>query len=233
MSKKFGIVEDEPITAEFVKQVLRKNGHECVFVCSNAKTTLEKIVLQQPDIIFVDINLHGKQDGIWLAKELRHFHHKPKVIFITAYVDEETIEEALSVLPCDFIAKPFTQKDLEISLNLAIKRLELQDKAMIQTEKDCLIFSNSCYFSLKTQTLYRDNMPLKLSTKEYKLLSSLCKKPNTYISYNELFLTIWEEKEISESTMRDLIYRLRKKVPELEIDALASIGYRLVVNLTP
>ena len=76
-----------------------------------------------PDLILMDIGLAGEIDGIETSRRIRK--HRPiPIIFISAYSNQNRIEEALAVSPCGYLLKPFEEKDL-----LAVIRKALNPKA--------------------------------------------------------------------------------------------------------
>ncbi|MDD2781800.1 response regulator [Sulfuricurvum sp.] len=224
------IVEDELVTAEYIKQAVEENGHKVLYVANNALSALEFLQSNLVDLIFLDINLYGAKDGIWLANEINKYDFNVKIIFITAHGDQETVQEAAKTLPYSFLVKPFAQRDIEIVLSLIFTKIEIENKSKPMEIIRSLEFSETCCYCLERQTLFRDNIPVGLSAKENALLFYMCKRPNKLVTHEELFEVIWTDKDVAESTSRDLIYRLRKKVPELELVSIPSTGYRLFIR---
>ena len=113
------IVEDEHLIANDIQGLLMDWGYEVVG-CANraeqAKSYFEKF---SPDMVLLDIHLGEKTDGVDLA---RHFNTVKKVplVFLTAQADFQTVERAKTVEPAAYLLKPFDERHLHISLELAM-----------------------------------------------------------------------------------------------------------------
>jgi DNA-binding NarL/FixJ family response regulator len=113
------IVEDEPIIAEHIAVYLNNAD----FVVSgiaydddDAKTALKNNL---PDAVILDINLDSETDGIEIADFINKNYRLP-FLFLTSYADRETLERAKAVEPWGYIVKPFNEKTLQASLEMAI-----------------------------------------------------------------------------------------------------------------
>ena len=89
------IVEDEWINANFITQILENLQQKVVAVTSSADETLECLEKHDVDFIFMDINIDGPEDGITLAHKINQTQTIP-IIYMTAFGDSNTIEEASS-----------------------------------------------------------------------------------------------------------------------------------------
>ncbi|MFB2978078.1 ATP-binding protein [Microseira sp. BLCC-F43] len=125
--KKILVVEDEAIVAEAIAESLRKQGYEVVAIVTNGEEAIQKVAQNQPDLVLMDIVLEGDMDGIAAAEKIRTRCHIPTV-FLTAYADEETLKRAKLTDPFGYIIKPFQQKDLYVTLEIALHRHELETK---------------------------------------------------------------------------------------------------------
>ncbi len=221
MSFKVGIVEDEPIVAAFVEQIATKKGHTVVFSTDCDIEALKLIREKAAELIFLDINLKGKKEGIALAQKIATdptLSGKIAIIYITAYSDNDTLMQASKTKPCNFIAKPFGEKELEIALALATQK---------RLQKENIQFSAGYSYSFQEKKLVKDGVTIKLTNNERKLLETLLKSSNHLVSNEQLLYEVWEEKLVTESTLRDTVYRLRKKIPDIELENIAKIGYVL------
>ena len=76
------IVEDEMIIAESISDMLEDLGYEVADICIRAKSALDKIKSNPPDIALFDINLKGEEDGIWLANQIKEDQQFPFIFLI-------------------------------------------------------------------------------------------------------------------------------------------------------
>jgi DNA-binding LytR/AlgR family response regulator len=113
------VVEDEFVIAEDIQSRLGLAGYEVIGAFDRAEAALPFIVQNKPDIILVDIQLAGIQDGIHLVEEVRKNFSLP-VIYITANSDIVTYERAKNTRPHAFLVKPFTPANLLAAIDLAL-----------------------------------------------------------------------------------------------------------------
>jgi PAS domain S-box-containing protein len=113
------IVEDEAITAMEIENQLQGLGYEVTSVVDTGKKAIAKAEKDKPDLILMDIRIKGEMDGIDTAEIIRNRFGIP-VIFSTAYLDEERIERVKIAMPFGYILKPIQERDLKISLEMAL-----------------------------------------------------------------------------------------------------------------
>ncbi len=113
------IVEDEPVIAENLAHYLNNYDFS---VCGIAYDDEEaKMFLENsaPDAVILDINLGSQMDGIDIARLINKTCPLP-FVFLTSYADRETIEKAKLVKPWGYIVKPFNEKTVLATLEIAI-----------------------------------------------------------------------------------------------------------------
>jgi signal transduction histidine kinase len=125
--KKILVAEDEAIVAEAIAESLKKQGYQVVAIVTNGEEAIEKAAQNQPDLVLMDIVLEGDMDGIVAAEKIRTLFQIPTV-FLTAYADEETLKRAKLTDPFGYIIKPFQQKDLYVTIEIALHRHESETK---------------------------------------------------------------------------------------------------------
>ncbi len=113
------IVEDDGIIAMDLESRMKQLGHGVTSVVAYGEKVIEKIKENEPDVVLMDIILKGEIDGIEAAEEIRTQYDIP-VIFITGYADKERLKRAKLAYPFGFILKPFSDKDLEVTIEMAL-----------------------------------------------------------------------------------------------------------------
>ncbi|HNR16689.1 MAG TPA: response regulator [Chitinophagaceae bacterium] len=120
MSKiKVLLVEDEPVIAENVSLYLDNNDFEVSGIAYDSEEAMDQLKLNTPDAIILDINLESDKDGIDIAGYINAVYQLP-FVFLTSYSDKVTLERAKKVKPSGYIVKPFNEKTLLASLEIAI-----------------------------------------------------------------------------------------------------------------
>ncbi len=133
MKEKILIVEDELIVANDLRLTLEKAGYIVCGIADNVIAAREIIKKEQPSLALLDIHLKGKQDGIRLAKELKEYNIG--FVFLSANSNQQTFEEAKATEPYGFLIKPYREKDLLVTLDIARYRQEHGLESRVRREK--------------------------------------------------------------------------------------------------
>jgi PAS domain S-box-containing protein len=115
------IVEDEQILAMDVRAQLSDLGYDVVGIASTGKEALRLSEERCPELVLMDIQLHGSIDGIAVAGEIRRRWQVP-VVFMTAFAGEETLSRAKLSGPYGFLPKPFEMKSLNATVSIALEQ---------------------------------------------------------------------------------------------------------------
>lgn len=130
------IVEDEGIVAMDLQDRLSRLGYKVVAVVANGKDAVAQATKQHPDLILMDIRIKGKKDGIETAADIRALVDVP-VVFLTAHSDRVTVGRSKSAAPYGYIVKPFNDRSLFTTIEMALnrhqleKQLERQEKSLV------------------------------------------------------------------------------------------------------
>lgn len=215
------IVEDEYLTSKFIQESLYSLGFSSVFITDNAIDANILIKEKNIALIFMDINIKGPKDGLQLATEISK-KHNIKIVFITSYQDTQTIQEASLSTPLGYLVKPIIKADIE-SIMMICKNFFNHSN----NEKDSIFINIDIYkYNKINNLLYENEKLITLSKLENKAIEIFIKQLNTPISNETLISYLWQE-EKNNSSLRELISRLRKKAPNLKIKNYSNIGYIL------
>jgi len=224
------IVEDEWISGVYIQNLLIDLGQNVIDIvtCANdARLALDK---NSVDFIFMDINIQGSVDGIQLAHSINEKQEIP-IIYMTAFGDSATISEASQSNIYGFIIKPFSKSDVETTLNVAIARLQRESNRVAQhtvtSTSNILTLSHDYTYNFEKRTFRQKNEIVKFSKNEAKLIHLFCENYGNTVNMQSIYTSVWETKNITESTVRDTILRIRKKIPELTLENISGIGYAL------
>ncbi|MBI3257979.1 MAG: PAS domain S-box protein [Ignavibacteriae bacterium] len=142
LQQKILVVEDEPIVAQDLARILTKLGFSIIGPCSTASEAIELVLSEKPDAALIDIHLFGDQDGVDAALKINELNPLP-IIFITAFVDSETIKRAALAYPYGYIVKPFDDNQIHIALEIALHKFELDNHLRKNEERFRKLVSNS------------------------------------------------------------------------------------------
>jgi DNA-binding LytR/AlgR family response regulator len=116
------IVEDDMIIAANISLQLSNLGYEVTGIETKANEAIHHALETKPDLILMDINLKGESNGIDAAHAIRKYIDIP-LIYLTANVDDATFQRAKETHPFAFIAKPFTNLNLERTIALVEEKI--------------------------------------------------------------------------------------------------------------
>ncbi|MDP2697610.1 EAL domain-containing protein [Thalassospira sp.] len=127
------IVEDERIVALHLRQQLTRLGYKKISVHSAGQPALDAMMCDAPDVILMDIHIDGDLDGIETAASIPPDFLIP-VIYLSAYSEDPTLERARKTQPYGFLLKPFSERELHATIQMAVERRQVE-YALRQTEE--------------------------------------------------------------------------------------------------
>jgi DNA-binding NtrC family response regulator len=138
MKKTVLIVEDQFVEANYLRSMLEKAGYTVTGIARSVVKARELIEKERPTLVLLDIFLTGKLTGVDLAKELKE--ENIAFIYLSANSNEEVLKAAKATNPYGFLVKPFREKDLFVTLEIAEYRHEQSQDAKwrieMQTQKE-------------------------------------------------------------------------------------------------
>jgi PAS domain S-box-containing protein len=121
------IVEDEGIIAKDIQSTLNRSGYSVIGIASSGEEAIKKAMEIHPDLVLMDIVLEGAMDGVEAAEHIRD-HFDIPVVYLTAYSDDTTLQRAKITEPFGYILKPFQEKELYTTIEMALYKHTMQRK---------------------------------------------------------------------------------------------------------
>jgi len=121
------IVEDDILIARDIEKILLDLDYSVSTIITTGKRVVPKIVDEKPDLILMDIMFHEKVGGIDLARKVRKRLDVP-IVFLTAHSDKSILRKAKVTEPYGYLLKPIGEKDLEITIEMALYRHAIEKK---------------------------------------------------------------------------------------------------------
>lgn len=177
------------------------------------------------DLIICDINL-PKQNGIDFIKIVREKFPKLPTILLSASTDKKYLLEATRLKLIDYLVKPI---DFVVLQN-ALHKVALE---ILEEGKYILKFKDDIYYNYIEKKLYKQNIKndIPLTSNEILLLDFLIIHDQRLISQEEIKATIWEDEEYAtDSALKNLISKLRKKIGKNSIVNTSGFGYKIDYN---
>lgn len=119
------VVEDEALIAEEIQDRLTRMKFQVVGIEDSGPKAIETAHRLRPDLVLMDIRLKGHMDGIDTAAEIRKRVNVP-VVYMTAHSDPATLQRAKLTAPFGYILKPIHERELEITIEMAMHRHSLE-----------------------------------------------------------------------------------------------------------
>lgn len=121
------IVEDETLVSFDLKNIIFNLGYEVIGVVRTGEEAFSKAFEEKPDLILMDIMLSGKLNGIETAEQIKKSIDVP-IIYLTAYADKATLQNAKVTEPFGYIIKPFEERLLQSTIELALYKFKMELK---------------------------------------------------------------------------------------------------------
>ena len=216
MKRIINVVEDEKDLNELVKSYLEKEGYSV-----NSYLTYDSAyenIDNDCDLWILDIMLDEKS-GFDLIEEIKKRKVNMPVIFLSARDKEFDRIIGLEKGSDDYITKPFSPKEMVLRVNNIIKRVYKEGN---------LIEVNGYEIDENQRVIYRNGKQIELTTKEFDLLMLFVKNKGTAFLREQILEKVWDENYYgSDRVVDDTLRRLRKKLPDLNIQTIYGFGYRL------
>ncbi len=217
--KTIALVEDEKDLNNLIRTYLEKEGYNVVSYY-DGESTINNIN-KDVDLWILDIMLGDTISGYDIIKKIREENPDVPVIFTSARDKDLDKIIGLELGSDDYIAKPYSPKELVLRVNNIIRRVYSKDKQKL-TYKDYTI-------DFEKRIVLHKGESINLTTLEFDLLYMFVTNINKSFSRDDILNNIWGENYFgTDRVVDDLVRRLRKKMPELDINTIYGYGYRLL-----
>lgn len=217
--KTIALVEDEKDLNNLIRTYIEKEGYNVVSYY-DGESTINNIN-KDVDLWILDIMLGDTISGYDIIKKIREENPDVPVIFTSARDKDLDKIIGLELGSDDYIAKPYSPKELVLRVNNIIRRVYSKDKQKL-TYKDYTI-------DFEKRMVLHKGESINLTTLEFDLLYMFVTNINKSFSRDDILNNIWGENYFgTDRVVDDLVRRLRKKMPELDINTIYGYGYRLL-----
>jgi two-component system, OmpR family, KDP operon response regulator KdpE len=199
------VVDDDSQIRRVMRATLVGEGYE-VSDARNGHDALDRIRSAKYDLVLLDINMPG-MTGIDACRAIRLISEVSIVMMTVRHAESDKVE-ALNMGADDYVTKPFSMPEMLARIRAAIRKTV----AFSESDEPHLRLGN-IDIDFQARRVTASNKHVRLSSKEFDLLSYLASHPNRAIPHEELLRAVWgpgcgKEREY----LRVLINRLRKKI---------------------
>lgn len=212
------LVEDEKDLNMLIKTYLEKAGYNVISFL-NGTDAMDNYNIRA-HLWILDIMLGYDINGYDIIKKIRETNEEIPVIFTSARDKDLDKIIGLELGSDDYITKPYSPKELVLRVNNIIKRVYSKDLQKITYENYVI--------DVDKRMVYLNNKELNLTTLEFDLLYMFITNKNKSFSRDDILNIIWGSDYFgTDRVVDDLVRRLRKKMPLLNINTIYGFGYRL------
>jgi DNA-binding response OmpR family regulator len=222
------VVDDEPKIVQLARDYLEHAGF-AVLAAGDGRTALQLARSRHPDLVVLDLGLPGL-DGLDVTRAIRRDSNLP-VIMLTARDDELDKLLGLELGADDYIAKPFSPRELVARVNAVLRRANTSTVVAAPAET---IFTADLMIDVAAHVVLRDGKIVSLTAREFDLLVFLASRPRRVFRREELLERVWGYTYGDTATVTVHIRRLREKIerdpasPE-RLMTVWGVGYRFDV----
>lgn len=220
MERTILIVDDEPAILTLITHRLEHEGLR-VLTAADGPSALERICVDAPDLVVLDLMLPG-MSGLEVLRQMRRFSTIP-VILLSARNDEVDRVVGLEMGADDYVTKPFSVRELTARVKAVFRRQEIR-----RTSTELNV--HGVTVNLQHRSVTVQGQAVLLTTTEFEILTLLMRKPGYVFSREELFRHIWNYEVPGDTrTINVHIKNLREKLQggAAVIETVRGIGYRV------
>lgn len=199
------IAEDDPLSGKMMNITVKRIGFEFLGLGTNTDTVIQEVGELQPDVVLMDIDMPGAQDGIGAAEIIKEKYQIP-VIYVTANSEDSVFDRALKTSPFGYVLKPITRDNLRTVVQMGYARSKL-DKALKQKQAELSELNNALEEKVKerTQEIEEKNKQLEVALTREKEFNEFQSRIVTTISheFRTPMTTIMSSAEIMERLIKN------------------------------
>jgi DNA-binding response OmpR family regulator len=212
--------EDDLVIQDSISRIL-KMFFKDVVIANDGKEAIENYNNKKIDILILDYvmpNLNGYET----AKIVRKKDKKIPILITSAYTDKEKLLNAIELNLIKYIEKPILYDDLIKVFENIIKYMEENNLLQIKLDENI-------YYSFVDKNIIKNGEKITLTKNEVLFLELLLEKPNHLISKNIIENSVFKA-SVDENTLRNMVYRLRKKIDTDTIATIKDLGYIIKIK---
>ncbi len=211
------LLEDDILFADTIIDLLQDAGYDVTHV-TNGQNAIDITYSHKFDLYLLDVNV-PIVDGMTLLKELRDSDDKTPAMFLTSHKSKEMLKRGFLNGADDYMTKPFDADEMLLRISAILNRAN-----STAAKSNELLYHDTVH----KRILYK-NQELNLSKKEYDLLLLLMKHINNTVPKEMIIDELWSSSESgSDGAVRVYITRIKQLIPEMNIENVRGIGYKLV-----
>ncbi|MBU3015393.1 response regulator [Poseidonibacter lekithochrous] len=218
------LIEDENILRKNYIIYL-KTMFEFVYEATDGVEAYNIYKEKRPNILIIDINI-PKINGLDLLQMIRQHDHTTKAIVLTAHKDKDFLLQATKLKLTDYLVKPISRRALKLSLEKVIDELTNFKITALKNK----ILKDGYIWNYDSEELTCNGKVIHLTNKEKLIFTLFMNNLNSVLSIDKIIYSVWDEYLKShEDSLKTILKKLRRKLPNGIIINIHSIGYKINV----
>lgn len=214
--------DDKMVRANYV--IYLESYFDKIYQADNGKDALIIYKDRKPDVILLDINM-PQMNGIDTIKKIREIDDTTPIIILSAHSDKEFLFDAIKLNLVDYLVKPINRNEFK---SIIEKTLENLNSKVSKEEESVVSLVKSCYWDKDKRLFFHRNKIVDLTKNERILFELLLDSKNEIVNPITISTYVWDnDSQVNDASIRNLVKRLRKKLPIDIIQSIYGNGYIL------
>jgi DNA-binding response OmpR family regulator len=208
--------DDDQILRETIGETLGIFFKE-VILAINGQDAYSKYIEHTPHVVILDISM-PLLNGLTVAQQIRETDKYTPILIMTSYKEESQLLAAIKLNLVDYLIKPVKLSQLSESLQACAVQLITSGSLLYQ-------FENGAKYDALTNQIKTDEGNFTLTKNERFFINFLLKRRGQLVRNDEILTQMSSDEDYSSQSLRNLIYRLRKKLGKDVIISIKDLGY--------
>jgi len=210
------LAEDEKMVRESFEKLLSLYVDR-VYTAKDGEEAYELYKKYNPDILFTDVKM-PKLNGIELIKIIREENRDIPIIVSSAYTDQSYLLESIKLSLVEYVVKPIKESDLN-------RVLSESAKILLENSKTFIVIDENSYYDYKNKVFIHDGKKVTLTQKEVEFFELLLAHRGDLVTKKSIENKLYIYDEAPPSALKNLVFKLRKKLPVDVIKTRGKLGY--------
>ena len=217
------VTEDESIVRKDIERCLVNLGYNVIATADNGEDAIEMALKHKPDLALMDIMIKGDMNGIAAAEEIKRNLDIP-VVFLTAYADENTLNEAKLAEPHGYILKPFKDVDIQTAIEMALHKHGKEQELKLESD----FLRSLAEHKQDADVIFVKNRSRLIRVKHEDLLFVEALKDYVVVHTREESFTIHSTMKDVERKLDDRVFVRVHRSYIVNLQAIESIKYAMI-----
>ncbi len=223
------IIEDEKDLADIISYNLQQAGFETKIVLSGKKG-YEEVIKRSPDLVILDIML-PEMNGIDICKKIRQQANGEDILILILSAKADEIDRVLGfeLGADDYLAKPFSPKELILRVKALLRRVENKQEDHSVNENN-IQYHDMIELDLTKHRVWVEKQEIHLTLTQFRLLEYFLTSRGRILTRESILNKVWGHcVNVTERSIDSHVMRLRKKIEKKVaiIETVIGVGYRL------